>query len=73
MHQWQLLDKVVSTWLPLSLSSMTLALTTISFYYAAWREGGLRFTPTIWMHAPACGVLNGSGRVLLAWALGSRA
>jgi uncharacterized membrane protein len=45
------------------------ALTTISVYYANWREGGLRFTPTIWGHAPACGVLNGSGRVLLAWAL----
>ncbi|MBI4637167.1 MAG: EamA family transporter [Candidatus Rokubacteria bacterium] len=45
------------------------ALTTIAFGYATWREGGVRFTGTIWTHAPACGVLNGSGRVLLAWAL----
>ncbi len=47
------------------------ALTTIAFCYATWREGGVRFTRTIWMHAPACGVLNSSGRVLLAWALTS--
>jgi uncharacterized membrane protein len=47
------------------------ALTTISVGYTLWREGGLRFTRTIWMHAPACGVLNSSGRVLLAWALTS--
>lgn len=47
------------------------ALTTISFCYATWGEGGLRFTRTIWTHAPACGVLNSSGRVLLAWALAS--
>lgn len=43
--------------------------TTISFGYATWLEGGLRFTRTIWTYAPVCGVLNGSGRVLLAWAL----
>ncbi len=47
------------------------ALTTISFCYATWREGGVRFTRIIWTHAPACGVLNASGRVLLAWALTS--
>lgn len=47
------------------------SLTTISFGWATWREGGVRFTRTIWIHAPACGVLNSSGRVLLAWALTS--
>jgi uncharacterized membrane protein len=47
------------------------ALTTISVGYTLWREGGLQFTRTIWVHAPACGVLNSSGRVLLAWALTS--
>jgi uncharacterized membrane protein len=47
------------------------ALTTIAFAYATWREGGVRFTRTIWTHAPACGVLNSSGRVLLASALTS--
>ena len=47
------------------------ALTTISFCYAHWKEGGLRLTRTIWTYAPICGVLNSSGRVLLAWALTS--
>ncbi|HEU5322976.1 MAG TPA: EamA family transporter [Methylomirabilota bacterium] len=54
---------------PLLIFGQFCALTTISLGYAIWREGGLRFTPTIWAHAPACGVLNSSGRVLLAWAL----
>jgi uncharacterized membrane protein len=47
------------------------ALTTISFCWATWREGGVRLTRNVWAHAPACGVLNSSGRVLLAWALTS--
>jgi uncharacterized membrane protein len=46
-------------------------LTTIAFCYATWVEGGLRLTRIIWAHAPACGVLNSSGRVLLAWGLAS--
>jgi drug/metabolite transporter (DMT)-like permease len=45
------------------------ALTSISVCYARWRDGGLRFTRTIWAHAPLCGILNSSGRVLLASAL----
>jgi uncharacterized membrane protein len=56
---------------PLVIFGQFCSFTAISFGYAAWREGGLRFTRTIWTHAPACGVLNGSGRVLLAWALAS--
>lgn len=47
------------------------ALTTISCCYATWGEGGIRFTRNIWVHAPVCGVLNSSGRVLLAWSLTS--
>ena len=47
------------------------SLTIIAFCWATWREGGVRFTRAIWTHAPACGVLNSSGRVLLAWALTS--
>ena len=47
------------------------SLTTIAFCWATWREGGVRFTRAIWTHAPVCGVLNSSGRVLLAWALTS--
>jgi len=56
---------------PLLVFGQFCALTTIAFCYATWREGGVRFTRTIWTHAPACGVLNSSGRVLLAWALTS--
>lgn len=56
---------------PLLIFGQFCALTTISFGYATWREGGVRFTRTIWTHAPVCGVLNSSGRVLLAWALTS--
>lgn len=56
---------------PLLIFGQFCALTTISFCYATWGEGGVRFTRPIWMHAPACGVLNSSGRVLLAWALTS--
>jgi len=56
---------------PLLIFGQFCALTTIAFCYATWREGGVRFTRTIWTHAPACGVLNSSGRVLLAWALTS--
>jgi uncharacterized membrane protein len=56
---------------PLLIFGQFCALTTISFGYAMWMEGGLRLTRTIWVHAPACGVLNSSGRVLLAWALTS--
>jgi uncharacterized membrane protein len=56
---------------PLLIFGQFSSFTTISFWYANWREGGLRLTRTVWTHAPACGVLNGSGRVLLAWALTS--
>lgn len=56
---------------PLLIFGQFSSLTIISFCWATWREGGVRFTPTIWMHAPACGVLNSSGRVLLVWALTS--
>lgn len=56
---------------PLLIFGQFCALTTISFCYATWGEGGVRFTRAIWLHAPACGVLNASGRVLLAWALTS--
>jgi drug/metabolite transporter (DMT)-like permease len=45
--------------------------TVIAYCYAAWVEGGLRLTRAIWVHAPVCGVLNASGRILLAWALQS--
>lgn len=54
---------------PLLIFGQFCALTTISFCWATWGEGGVRFTRAIWAHAPACGVLNSSGRVLLAWAL----
>lgn len=54
---------------PMLIFGQFCALTTIAFCYATWAEGGLRLTPTIWVHAPICGVLNSSGRVLLAWAL----
>ncbi len=47
------------------------ALTTIASGYAVWGEGGVRLSRAVWAHAPACGVLNSSGRVLLAWALTS--
>jgi drug/metabolite transporter (DMT)-like permease len=45
--------------------------TIIAFCYATWVEGGLRLTRNVWVHAPICGVLNSSGRILLAWALQS--
>ncbi|MBI2357304.1 MAG: DMT family transporter [Deltaproteobacteria bacterium] len=45
--------------------------TVIALCYATWAEGGLRLTRAIWTHAPICGVLNASGRILLAWALQS--
>ena len=54
---------------PLLIFGQFCALTSISVCYARWREGGLRFTRNTWVHAPICGVLNSSGRVLLAWAL----
>jgi len=54
---------------PLLIFGQFCSLTTIAVCYATWREGGLRFTRNIWAHAPLCGVLNSSGRVLLAWAL----
>jgi uncharacterized membrane protein len=56
---------------PLLVFGQFCSLTTISVCYATWREGGLRFTRNIWAHAPICGMLNSSGRVLLAWALTS--
>ena len=56
---------------PLLIFGQFCSLTTISFCYATWGEGGVRFSRNIWVHAPACGVLNASGRVLLAWALTS--
>lgn len=56
---------------PLLIFGQFCSLTTIAFCYATWGEGGVRFTRAIWLHAPACGVLNASGRVLLAWALTS--
>lgn len=45
--------------------------TVIALAYATWVEGGLHLTRAIWVHAPVCGVLNSSGRILLAWALQS--
>ena len=45
--------------------------TVIALCYATWAEGGLRLTRAIWVHAPICGILNSSGRILLAWALQS--
>jgi drug/metabolite transporter (DMT)-like permease len=54
---------------PLLIFGQFCALTLISLAWATWREGGLRLTRTVWMHAPATGVLNASGRVLLALAL----
>jgi uncharacterized membrane protein len=54
---------------PLLIFGQFCSLTTIALCWATWREGGLGFTPTIWTHAPVCGVLNSSGRVLVAWAL----
>ena len=54
---------------PLLIFGQFCALTTIALCYALAVEGELRFTRTIWGHAPVCGVLNSSGRVLLAWAL----
>jgi uncharacterized membrane protein len=56
---------------PMLIFGQFCALTTIALGYATWVEGGLRLTPVIWVHAPICGVLNSSGRVLLAWALQS--
>jgi uncharacterized membrane protein len=43
----------------------------IALCYSTWVEGGLRLTRTIWTHAPICGILNASGRIMLAWALQS--
>jgi uncharacterized membrane protein len=54
---------------PLLIFGQFCALTTIAICYATWAEGGLHLTPTIWAHAPLCGILNSSGRILLAWAL----
>jgi uncharacterized membrane protein len=56
---------------PLLIFGQFCSFTAISFCYATWRENGLRFTRDVWIHAPVCGVLNGSGRVLLVWALTS--
>ena len=56
---------------PLLIFGQFCALTTISFCYALRVEGGLRLTHTIWANAPFCGILNSSGRILLAWALRS--
>lgn len=56
---------------PLLIFGQFAALTTMAVVYTRWQEGGLRFTRPIWVHAPACGTLNSSGRVLLAWALTS--
>jgi uncharacterized membrane protein len=54
---------------PLLIFAQFCALTTIATSYATWGEGGLRLTRTIWVHAPVCGVLNSSGRILLLWGL----
>jgi uncharacterized membrane protein len=43
----------------------------IALCYATWVEGGLRLTRNIWTHAPVCGILNASGRIVLVWALQS--
>jgi transporter family protein len=56
---------------PLLIFGQFCSLTVIAFANARWREGGLRLGRTVWIHAPVCGVLNSSGRVLLAWALTS--
>ncbi|MBI2016434.1 MAG: DMT family transporter [Candidatus Rokubacteria bacterium] len=56
---------------PLLILGQFSSLTIIAVCWATWREGGVRFTRAIWPHAPVCGVLNSSGRVLLAWALTS--
>lgn len=56
---------------PLLIFGQFCSLTIISLCYARWREGGLRLSRTVWLHAPFTGVLNASGRVLLALALAS--
>lgn len=54
---------------PLLIVGQFCALTTIATAWAIFREGGLRFSRSVWAHAPVCGVLNSSGRILLALAL----
>ncbi len=56
---------------PLLIFGQFCALTTLATCYATWVEGGLRLTPPIWIYAPICGILNSSGRILLAWGLRS--
>lgn len=54
---------------PLLIVGQFSALTLMALGWALVREGGLRFTRAVVVHAPICGVLNASGRVLVAWAL----
>jgi uncharacterized membrane protein len=54
---------------PLLIFGQFCALTLLSLGYAVGVEGGLRFSRTIVAHAPVCGMLNASGRILVAWAL----
>lgn len=56
---------------PLLIFGQFCSFTIIALCYATWAEGGLRLTRAIWLHAPICGILNSSGRILLAWALQS--
>ena len=54
---------------PLLIFGQFCALTLLSLVYTLTVEHRLHFTPAIVAHAPICGVLNSSGRILVAWAL----
>jgi len=56
---------------PLLIFGQFCSFIVIALCYSIWVEGGLRLTRTIWTHAPICGILNASGRIVLAWALQS--
>ncbi len=56
---------------PLLIFGQFCSFMVIALCYSIWVEGGLRLTRTIWTHAPICGILNASGRIVLAWALQS--
>jgi uncharacterized membrane protein len=56
---------------PLLIFGQFCSFIVIALCYSTWVEGGLRLTRTIWTHASICGILNASGRIVLAWALQS--
>ncbi len=56
---------------PLLIFGQFCSSSVIALCYATWVEGGLRLTRIIWSHAPICGILNASGRIVLVWALQS--